>query len=1094
MAEAMIEVVLETLSSFIQKELVSCLGVDREMRKLSSKLTTIKAVLEDAEEKQITDNALKNWLRKLRDEAHSLDDVLDEYSTHALSLECQDKVQGSCLYSFNPIHVMFRYKMAKKLKDIGERLDEIAGERSNFHLHPTVHERRNQVMEWRQTTSIITQPKFYGREVDKEKIVNFLVGDASNLEDVSVYPIIGIGGLGKTTLAQQVFNDRRVVDHFELRIWVCVSEDFNMKRLSKAIIESVIGHACGDLDLEPLQKRLQELLGTKRYLLVLDDVWNDNQENWDKLKYALACGSRGSSILVTTRLSTVARITGTMPPHQLSLLPEDDCWELFRQRAFGLEMEEQVELVAIGKEIVKKCKGVPLAAKTLGSLLRFRSDEKTGFILRKVRFGIYHMKKIQSYLLRLSYLNLPTKVRQCFGYLAVFPKDHRMSKKHVIELWMANGFISTNEGCEVEDVGDRVWNELYLRSFFEDVEICEWRQDRRFKMHDLIHDLAQFVMEEECCSTTYENSPHGERTRHLLFLADGPLHKGWSSHLDKVKLKTSIFLDRYDIPTFRTCNNIFLKCSHLRAFDLVFSKEVPSSIGRLRHLRYLNLSSSSMKTLPNSICRLYNLQILNLNYCRRLEKLPNQMKCLKFLRHLYLERCTSLSRMAPKMGLLICLRTLNKYIVGTQKGFLLAELRNLKLEGALHIRHLERVRSLMDAKEANLADKHLNELVLSWERNEESQSELNDEHILEDLQPHSQLKILLIGGYLGTQFPQWMGNSALKYLYQLELVDCKNCFHISPLEKLPSLTDLSLSNMNLLQYVDNESYDDGVARGFNNLKFLLLEELPNLVKLSRADGDNVFPCLSSLQITHCPKLILPCLPSVTQLRMLQGSNGALLASIQNLRNLECLWFIRDKDLISFPNGMLGGLVCLKKLHFYFLEKLEVLPNELSNLNALEELYISGCENLETLTEQAFQGLYSLKRLKIRGYVKFKLSAGFRYLTALEDLQIEGCPEVEHLPEALQHAVALQSLGLYDFPNLAFLPDWLGNLRLLKSLVISNCPRLMSLPMSIQCLSSLKDLGIHGCPELVKRCKDETGRIGPRLLMFHGLVFKKLHLY
>ncbi|KAI9111654.1 hypothetical protein K1719_017344 [Acacia pycnantha] len=967
--------------------------------------------------------------------------------------------------------------MAKKLKDIGERLDEIAEERFKFHLRQTDHERRNQVMEWRQTTSIITQPQFYGREVDKEQIIGFLVGDASNLEDVSVYPIIGIEGLGKTTLAQQVFNDRRVADHFELRIWVCVSEDFNMKRLSKAIIESA-GCGCGDLDLEPLQRRLQEVVGRKRYLLVLDDVWNDNQEKWDRLKYALACGSRGSSILVTTRLTKVACITGTMPPHQLSLLPEDDCWELFRQRAFGLEMEERVELVAIGKEIVKKCKGVPLAAKTLGSLLRFQSDERYWLHIKESE--IWNLPQEEDSILpalRLSYLNLPTKVRQCFGYLAVFPKDHRMSKKHVIELWMANGFISTNESCEVEGVGDRVWNELYLRSFFEDVGIKEWHQDTRFKMHDLIHDLAQFVMEKECCSSTYMSSPHGERTRHFSFLADGALHKGWSSHLDKVKLKTSIILSHFEA---HTCNNILLKCSHLRALGLMFSKELPSSIGRLRHLRYLNLSGSSIKTLPNSICRLYNLQILNLNSCQHLEKLPNQTKCLKFLRRLYLEGCTSLSRMAPKMGQLTCLKTLNKYIVGTQEGFLLAELRNLKLEGALHIRHLERVRSLMDTKEANLADKHLNELVLSWERNEESQSEENDEHILEDLQPHSQLKSLLIGGYFGTQFPQWMGNSALKYLYELELVDCKNCFHISPLEKLPSLTRLSLSNMNLLQYVDNESYDDGVARGFNNLEFLLLEKLPNLVKLSRAEGDNVFPCLSSLQITHCPKLILPCLPSVTELRMLKESNGALMASIQNLRNLECLWFIKDKDLISFPNGMLGGLTCLKELHFYELERLEVLPTELSNLNALEELHISGCKNLETLTEQASQGLYSLKRLKIFGYAKFKLSAGFRYLTALEDLTIDGCPEVEHLPEALQHVMTLQSLALLALPNLAFLPDWLGNLRLLKSLVISNCPRLMSLPMSIQCLSSLKDLKIYRCPELVKRCKDETGEDWPKI--------------
>ncbi|XP_028789552.1 putative disease resistance protein RGA3 [Neltuma alba] len=1086
MTEAMIEVALATLRSLIQKEIGLFLGVDREMRRLSSVLSTIKAVLEDAEEKQLTNKALNNWLHKLQDAAHLLDDILDECSTHALSLEYPElkcgsslTVQGSCFNYLHPSKFLFRYKIAEKLKDISERIDEIAEERLKFHLCATVRERRNEVMEWRQTTSIITQPQFYGREAEKEKIVDFLVGDASNLEDVSVYPLIGIGGLGKTTLAQHVFNDERVVNHFELRIWVCVSEDFNLKRLSKAIIESA-GHACRDLDLEPLQRRLQEVIGRKKYLLVLDDVWNDNQEKWDKLKYVLACGSKGASILVTTRLSKVACITGTVPSHQLSLLSEDDCWELFRQRAFGSEQEERRELVAIGKEIVKKCKGVPLAAKTLGSLLRFHSDEKEW--LRIKESEIWNLPQEEESVLpalRLSYLNLPTKLRRCFAFCALFPKDQRMSKKLVIELWMANGFISSNESVEAEDDGDRVWNELYLRSFFNDIEVNGFGYDTLFYMHDLVHDLAQSAVEDVCrCITSKDDSPIlSERTRHISFYHLKPSHGQWLSYLGQIKsLKTCInIMQKCDED-----NNLLMRCHSLRALDMLSFKEVSSAIGQLKHLRYLNLSCGSFKTLPNSICRLHNLQILNLNYCQYLEKLPNQMECLKSLRHLYLDWCRSLSRLAPNMGQLTCLKTLNTYIVGTQNGFLLAELRNLKLKGTLHIRHLERLRSVMDAKEANLADKHLTELVLSWERNEESPLQENDELILEDLQPHSQLKILSIGGYFGTQFPQWMGNPALKYLSNLELVDCKNCFDISPLEKLPSLTNLSLSNLNLLQYVDNESYNNGVVRGFTTLKFLLLEKLPNLVKLSRVDGDNMFPCLSTLQTSQCPKLILPCLPSVTELKLLKESNGVLLGSIQNLRNLECLWFIKDKDLISFPNGMLGGLVCLKELHIHSLDKLEVLPTELGNLNALEELHIAGCKNLKTLAEQAFQGLYSLKRLRICGYTKFKLSAGFQYLAALEDLTIAGCPEVKDLPEALQHIVALQSLKLYDLPNLALLPDWLGNLRTLKSLVISNCPRLMSLPMSIQSLSSLKELGIYGCPDLVKRCKDETGEDWPKI--------------
>ncbi|RDX58103.1 putative disease resistance protein RGA3, partial [Mucuna pruriens] len=347
MAEAVLDVVLGNLSSFIGKELGLFLGLDQELKRLASLLTTIKATLEDAEEKQFSDRAIKDWLQKLKDASHLLDDILDECAYVALGLEYQGvKVQSSCLSSFHPKHVVSHYKIAKKMKSISKRLEEIAEERTKFHLTETLPERRSGVMEWRQTTSFVTQPQVYGREEDVDKIVDFLV-HASHLEDLSVYPVVGLGGLGKTTLAQLIFNHERVVIHFELTIWVCVSEDFSLKRMTKAIIEAASGHACDDLDLEPLQRKLKDLLQRKRYLLVLDD----EQENWQRLKSVLACGAKGASILVTTRLPKVAAIMGTMPHHELSMLSDNDCWELFKQRAFGPNEVEQVELMVIGKEI-----------------------------------------------------------------------------------------------------------------------------------------------------------------------------------------------------------------------------------------------------------------------------------------------------------------------------------------------------------------------------------------------------------------------------------------------------------------------------------------------------------------------------------------------------------------------------------------------------------------------------------------------------------------------------------------------------------------------------------------------------------------------
>ncbi|KAK2633745.1 hypothetical protein Ddye_028537 [Dipteronia dyeriana] len=380
MADAFLQFMVRKLDSLIQKEFGLIWGVDQEMKKLSSLLSTIQAVLEDAEEKQITNKPLQNWLRKLKDAAYKVDDILDECATEAALLESNrqnssfnKKVCTSCL---TPHNVMFRHRIGSRMRDIRERLDEIAEERLKFHLMEGGVERRSRVIENRQTGSIITQSQVYGREEDKERIVECLVEKVAGSDNVSVYPIVGLGGLGKTTLAQMVFNDERIMSHFELRIWVCVSEDFSLSRIIKDIIESATGSACENLELDPLQEVLQSLSHEKlRYLLVLHGVWNEDQEKWDRLKYVLACGSRGASIIVTTRIQTVASHMGTMPLHQLSGLTEDDCWSLFKERAFRREKEERPNLVALGKEIVSKCGGLPLVIKSLGSMMSNKSEE-----------------------------------------------------------------------------------------------------------------------------------------------------------------------------------------------------------------------------------------------------------------------------------------------------------------------------------------------------------------------------------------------------------------------------------------------------------------------------------------------------------------------------------------------------------------------------------------------------------------------------------------------------------------------------------------------------------------------------------------------
>ncbi|CAJ2647967.1 putative disease resistance protein RGA4 [Trifolium pratense] len=1081
MAEAVVEFVLKNLTSLIANKLGLFLGFDKDFTSIASLLTTIKATLEDAEEKQFSNIAIKDWLQKLKDAAHVLDDILDECATEAFEykrVNCgqSENVQTSFLSSFHPKHVAFRYKIAKKMKKIRERLDEISEEKSKFHLVETDRKRRNGVIDWRETTSIVTQPQVYGRDGDKDKIVDFLVSDASELEDLSVYPLTGIGGLGKTTLAQLIFNHKRIVDHFELRIWVCVSEDFSLKRMTKAMIGSISGNSydCEDLDLEPLQRRLQELLRGKRYLLVLDDLWDEEQENWQKLKSVLSCGRKGASILVTTRLSKVAEIMGTVPPHELSMMSDEDCWELFKNRAFGPTEVESTKLVEIGKEILKKCRGVPLAAITLGSLLRFKREEKEWLHVKESKLWTLQGENSVMQALRLSYLYLPVKLRQCFTFCAIFPKDEEISKKLIIELWVANGFISSNEMLEAEDIGDEVWNELYWSSLFQDIQTDKFGKVMYFKMHDLVHDLAQSFGEETCCSTYNKGivNMHA-RTRHFSIYEQHTSDENNSIQLHHANsLKTYIELKSSDT---KQLSPQVLKCYSLRVLSSKRLKNLSTLIGRLKYLRYLDISHGSFKTLPQSLCRLCNLQVLKLDYCYHLKSLPDSLTCLKALQQLSLRYCYSLSSLPPHIGKLTFLRTLGIYVVGKKIGYLLEELGQLNLKGELHIKHLERVKSVAQAKEANMSSKHLNQLRLSWGRNEGSQLQENVEKILEVLQPHTQqLDFLGVGGYTGTYFPQWMSSPSLKGLTSLQLADCKSCLHLPQLGKLASLKNLKISNMSHVIYLRDESYNGGVG-GLMALEALVLENLPNLIRLSREDGENMFPALSLLQITECSNLSgFPCLPSLKELYIEGKYNQHLLTSIHKLGSLETLRFLKNEELTCFPDEILVNLGSLKTLGFHHHSKLEILPNEIINLHALQILYIGNCDSIESLTDEVLKGLCSLKVLHIVKCHKLNLSEGFQYLTCLEILTISSCPEVESLHEALQHMTSLQCIILSDLPKLESLPDWLGNLSLLQTLRISLCPNLSCLPASIQCLSSLKLLCIECCPRVEKRCQKEIG--------------------
>ncbi|KAL4607731.1 hypothetical protein ACB092_09G196300 [Castanea dentata] len=649
--------VIDKIVSLAYQEICSPWGISEDMKKLELTVSTIQAVLLDAEEKQVKNRGLTVWLGQLKDVFHDAEDVLDEFECEALQRKVvethgstREKVLESVSYSsFNPLG--FSYKMCHKIKGIRKRLEELAKDRALFHLEERSEGQHIVHREREMTHSFVRDSNVIGRVDDKQKIITLLMHPGDNIGNVHVISIVGIGGLGKTTLAQWVYNDERVAKSFDSKIWVCVSEDFNILKLAKKILKSAGGEISENMSMDEVQASLRSILKENRFFIVLDDVWNEDRNKWIDLKNLLI-GGQGSKILVTTRSHKVAIAMAPGPIQNIKGLSDDDCLSLFLRCAFNEgEHEPYPKLVEIGKQIVKKCSGVPLAVKTLGSLLYSKIEERDWISIRDNEIWKLEQKEgdILS-ALKLSYNQLPTYLKQCFAFCSLYPKDFRYNNFDLIQSWMANGlFKKSNKNIEeLEDIGEQYIKELLSRSFFQK-DVDYGTIFMTFKMHDLLHDLALYVAQNDYCLVeNINNTNKFEKSRHVSILdhklgVDARitfLHKlsnntrtinfsceDWAKYeedgLASININESLV---------ETCISRF---KHLRLLNLRFSRleTLSSSIGTLKHLRYLNLHGNrQIKKLPNSICDLQNLETLILLDCQELEELPRDIKKMVSLR------------------------------------------------------------------------------------------------------------------------------------------------------------------------------------------------------------------------------------------------------------------------------------------------------------------------------------------------------------------------------------------------------------------------------------------------------------------------------
>ncbi|XP_028103848.1 putative disease resistance RPP13-like protein 1 [Camellia sinensis] len=492
-------------------------GVDTFIKKLKKSFEDINDVLADAEEKQISNRAVNRWLKELQHLAYDADDVLDEFATEALrkkliraetdadvgeastSRKVRRFLLPTCCTGFTPSTISFNFAIESKLKEIDGRLQDVTTRIKELGLVQKAIGGMKSTNVWQRTeiTYSVTEPCVYGREEKKNKIIELLLTDAATQNRVDVIPIVGMGGIGKTTLAQLIWDDNGVKNHFDPKAWVCVSDEFDVKRITKAILESFTRAPCNLTELSALQRELEDTLTGKKFLLVLDDVWNHRYEEWSLLQSPfLRAGAHGSKIIVTTRITTVAQQVGTTEHHDLKELSPDDCWSIFAQHAFkNINISEHPELESIGRQIVAKCGGLPLAARALGGLLRDQKEHKWKMVLTS---NIWDKSYEGSHILpslKLSYHHLPSHLKRCFGYCAIVPKDYEFGEDELVLLWMAEGLIEHPEnGEQIEDVGRRYFHELVSRSFFQ----LSRHDELLFIMHDLINDLAQAVAGDIC--------------------------------------------------------------------------------------------------------------------------------------------------------------------------------------------------------------------------------------------------------------------------------------------------------------------------------------------------------------------------------------------------------------------------------------------------------------------------------------------------------------------------------------------------------------------------------------------------------------------
>ncbi|XP_027360269.1 disease resistance protein RPM1-like [Abrus precatorius] len=856
MADSSVSFLLDKLTSLLQEEVNLQIGVREDVQYIKDELERHKAILRVADSLEDKDPELKAWVKRVRDIAHDMEDSIDEFNLHLVDPHGQGNNSFHKI-AFGIKTVKARHRIASDIQSIKSKVEIISqGRPSITGIGSSSSQWLSSRLDSQGDALLLEEADLVGIEKPKKQLGDLLCNDEPGR---AVIPICGMGGLGKTTLAKQVYDDPKVKKRFRIHAWVNVSQSFKLEELLKDLVQqlhNVIGkpapEAVGEMNSDRLKEVIKNLLQSSRYLIVLDDVWH--VKVWDSVKLALPNNDRGSRVMLTTRKKDIALYSCAQlgKDFNLEFLPEREAWSLFCRKTFqGNSCPPHLEQVCMN--VLKMCGGLPLAIVAISGALATRSRaniEEWQMVCTSFGSEIEGNDKLEDMkkVLSLSFNELPYYLKSCLLYLSIFPEFHAIERMRLIRLWIAEGFVNGEDGKTLEEVADSYLKELINRSLLQVVAKTSDGRVKTCRMHDLLREIVNLKLKDQNFATIAKEQDiiWPDKVRRLSII----------NTLHNVRQNKTIFQLR-SLLMFALSDplehfSIHALCSTgfklLRVLDLQDAplEVFPTEIVNLYLLKYLSLKNTKVKNIPGSIKKLQNLETLDLKHSYVTE-LPVEIVELQRLRHLLVYRYEIESyayfhsrygfKVAAPIGQMQYLQKLCFIEVDQGSKALMIELGKLTQLRRLGIR---KMRQEDGAALCSSIEKMINLRSLSITAIEDD--EIIDIHNIS--RPPQFLQQLYLSGRL-EKFPHWI--SSLKNLVKVFLKWSR--LEEDPLVHLQDLPNLR--HVEFLQVYVGETMHFK-AKGFPSLKVLGLDDIKGLKSMIVDEG--AMPGLKNLIIQRCDLL------------------------------------------------------------------------------------------------------------------------------------------------------------------------------------------------------------------------------------------------